>query len=108
MIEEMIGSILQAEDEAQEIIKVSVAKSNDIVNEAKKQAEKLLIRVKDEQYAKEQNAVERGEKEGEELRKTQLEEAQNTAESLSSSLEKNKKKVIDCIVKELKGKYGVK
>ncbi len=53
MIEEMIGSIIQAEDEAQEIVKASVAESNNIVNDANKQAEQLLLRVKDGQYAKE-------------------------------------------------------
>ena len=108
MIEEMIGSIIQAEDEAQEIVKASVAESNNIVNDANKQAEQLLLRVKDGQYAKEQAAVERGEKEGHDLRKAQIEDAVNAAKAMDSSLEKNKKKVIDCIIKELKGKYGVK
>ena len=108
MIEEMIGSIIQAEDEAQEIVKASVAQSNDIVNNAKKQAEEILISVKDGQYEKEQSALTRGAKEGEDLRKTQLEEAQKVAKTMDSELDKNRKKVIDCILKELKGKYGVK
>ena len=108
MIEEMIDSILQAEDKAQEIVKASVNESNDIVNEAKVKASAMVLNAKDEQYAKEQEAIQAGEKKGQEERLAQLEEAQKQAEAMTATLEKNKKKVLTSIIKELKGKYGVK
>ena len=83
MIEEMIDSIIEAEDKAQEIVKASV-------NGAK------------------QAAIEAGEKKGSELRAAQLEEAQKQADAMIDALEKNKKKVTASIIKELKGKYGIK
>ena len=108
MIEEMIDSILQAEDKAQEIVKASVNESNDIVNEAKVKASAMVANAKEEQYAKEQAAIEAGEKKGQEERQAQLEEAQKQAEAMTSTLERNKKKVLTSIIKELKGKYGIK
>lgn len=108
MIEEMIGSIIEAEDKAQEIVKASVNESNNIVNEAKVKADAMILSAKDAQYAKEQSAVEAGEKKGAELRIAQLEDAQKQADEMISALEKNKKKVTASIIKELKGKYGIK
>lgn len=108
MIEEMIDSIIEAEDKAQEIVKASVNESNDIVNEAKIKADAMIVSAKDEQYAKEQAAIEAGEKKGSELRAAQLEEAQKQADAMIDALEKNKKKVTASIIKELKGKYGIK
>lgn len=108
MIEEMIDSIIQAEDKAQEIVKASVNESNNIVSEAKVKADAMILNAKDEQYAKEQESIEAGEKEGAQLRQTQLEEAQKQAQSMSATLDKNKKKVLTSIIKELKGKYGIK
>lgn len=108
MIEEMIDSIIQAEDKAQEIVKASVSQANNIVNEAKKQAEKMLVDAKDSQYSAEQSAVAKGERESAELREKQLAEAKSQAKAYEAALEKNKKKVADCIIKELKGRYGIK
>ena len=108
MIEEMIDSIIQAEDKAQELVKASVNESNNIVNEAKIKAQAMIVSAKDEQYAKEQEAVEAGEKKGQELRAAQLEEAQKQADAMTATLDKNKKKVMTSIIKELKGKYGIK
>ncbi|MDE5911085.1 MAG: hypothetical protein K2H24_01995 [Clostridia bacterium] len=108
MIEEMIDSIIEAEDKAQEIVKASVNESNNIVNEAKVKADAMILSAKDEQYAKEQLAVEAGEKKGAELRAAQLQDAQKQADEMISALEKNKKKVTASIIKELKGKYGIK
>ncbi len=108
MIEEMIDSIIEAEDKAQEIVKASVNESNNIVNEAKINADAMVVSAKDEQYAKEQSAVEAGEKKGAELRPSQLEGARKQADEMISALEKNKKKVTASIIKELKGKYGIK
>ena len=42
MIEEMIDNIIAAEDKAQNIIKESVNKSNEIVNNAQKQAFQIV------------------------------------------------------------------
>ncbi|MDE6275128.1 MAG: hypothetical protein K2M75_01175 [Clostridia bacterium] len=108
MIEEMIDSIIEAEDKAQEIVKASVNESNNIVSEAKVKVEAMVVGAKDEQYAKEQSAIEAGEKKGAELRAIQLEEAQKQADAMIAALEKNSKKVITSIIKELKGKYGIK
>ena len=108
MIEEMIDSIIEAEDKAQEIVKASVNESNNIVNEAKIKADAMVVSAKDEQYAKERSAVEAGEKKGAELRFSQLEDARKQADEMISALEKNKKKVTASIIKELKGKYGIK
>ena len=108
MIEEMIDSIIEAEDKAQEIVKASVNESNNIVSEAKVKANSMVLSAKDEQYAKEQAAIEAGESKGEELRVAQLEEAQKQADAMIATLEKNKKKVTASIIKELKGKYGIK
>lgn len=108
MIEEMIDSIIEAEDKAQEIVKASVNESNNIVSEAKVKANAMILSAKDEQYAKEQRAVEDGENKGAELRSAQLEEAQKQADAMIATLEKNKKKVTASIIKELKGKYGIK
>ncbi|MDE7209475.1 MAG: hypothetical protein K2O31_06285 [Clostridia bacterium] len=108
MIEEMIDSIIEAEDKAQEIVKASVNESNNIVNEAKVKADAMIVSAKDEQYAKEQLSVEAGEKKGAELRAAQLQDAQKQADEMISALEKNKKKVTASIIKELKGKYGIK
>ena len=108
MIEEMIDSIIQAEDKAQELVKASVNESNNIVNEAKIKAQAMIVSAKDEQYAKEQEAVEAGEKKGQELRAAQLEEAQKQPDAMNATLDKNKKKVMTSIIKELKGKYGIK
>ena len=108
MIEEMIDSIIEAEDKAQEIVKASVNESNNIVNEAKVKADAMIVNAKDEQYAKEQSSIEAGEKKGAELRLNQLEEAQKQADAMTATLEKNKKKVTASIIKELKGKYGIK
>ena len=57
MIEEMIDSIIEAEDKAQEIVKASVNESNNIVSEAKIRAQAMIIAAKDDQYAKEQSAM---------------------------------------------------
>ena len=108
MIEEMIDSIIEAEDKAQEIVKASVNESNNIVSEAKVKASAMILSAKDEQYAKEQHAVEAGENKGAEMRSAQLEEAQKQADAMIATLEKNKKKVTASIIKELKGKYGIK
>ena len=108
MIEEMIDSIIQAEDKAQELVKASVNESNNIVSEAKIKAAAMIVSAKDEQFAKEQEAIEAGEKKGQELRQAQLEEAQKQADAMTATLEKNKKKVTASIIKELKGKYGIK
>ena len=108
MIEEMIDSIIQAEDKAQELVKASVNESNNIVSEAKIKADAMIVSAKDEQYAKEQEAIAAGEKKGQELRAAQLEEAQKQADAMIATLEKNKKKVTASIIKELKGKYGIK
>ena len=108
MIEEMIDSIIEADDKAQEIVKASVNESNNIVNEAKINADAMVVSAKDEQYAKDQSAVEAGEKKGAELRFSQLEGARKQADEMISALEKNKKKVTASIIKELKGKYGIK
>lgn len=108
MIEEMIDSIIEAEDKAQEIVKASVNESNNIVSEAKVKADAMIVNAKDEQYSKEQSAIEAGEKKGAELRQAQLEEAKKQAEAMINALEKNKKKVTASIIKELKGKYGIK
>ena len=108
MIEEMIDSIIQAEDKAQELVKASVNESNNIVSEAKIKADAMIVSAKDEQYAKEQEAIAAGEKKGQELRQAQLDEAQKQADAMIATLEKNKKKVTASIIKELKGKYGIK
>lgn len=108
MIEEMIDSIIQAEDKAQELVKASVNESNNIVSEAKIKATAMIVSAKDEQFAKEQEAIEAGEKKGQELRNAQLEEAQKQADAMTVALEKNKKEVTASIIKELKGKYGIK
>ena len=108
MIEEMIDSIIEAEDKAQEIVKASVNESNNIVSEAKVKAAALVASAKDDQYAKEQSAIEAGENKGAEMRAAQLKEAQEQADAMIATLEKNKKKVTTSIIKELKGKYGIK
>ena len=108
MIEEMIDSIIEAEDKAQDIIKASVNESNNIVSEAKVKAAAMILSAKDEQYAKEQAAIEAGENQGEQMRTAQLQEAQKQADAMTATLEKNKKKVTASIIKELKGKYGIK
>ena len=108
MIEEMIDSIIQAEDRASEIIKASVNESNNIVNEAKKKAEEIVLRAKDDQLAKENAAIQSGENKVVELRTAQLEDARKYADTLDGESEKNKKKVTEIIIKELKEKYGVK
>ena len=107
MIEEMIDSIIEAEDKAQEIVKASVNESNNIVSEAKVKAAALVASAKDDQYAKEQSAIEAGENKGAEMRAAQLKEAQEQADAMIATLEKNKKKVTTSIIKELKGKYGI-
>ena len=108
MIEEMIDSIIQAEDKAQELVKASVNESNNIVSEAKIKADAMIVSAKDEQYVKEQEAIAAGEKKGQELKQAQLDEAQKQADAMIATLEKNKKKVTASIIKELKGKYGIK
>lgn len=105
MIEEMIGSILEAEDKAREIIRASVSTADGIVNDAKKQAVRMIDAAKDEQYKKELKAAEDGAAEGDRRRAIQLEETQKSVDNMPDALQKNKKKVSDCIMRELKAKY---
>lgn len=106
MIEEMIDSILAAEDKAKEIIKDSVNKANEIVSEAKKQAKQMYEDAKDAQFAKERNATEKGLADGEKARVDRLEETKSSIDSLSKISEDKKKKVYEAIKQELKAKYG--
>ena len=108
MIEEMIDSILDAEDKAKEIIKESVGKSNEIVSDAKKQAKLMYEKAKDEQFAKEKEATEKGLADGEKARVAQLSETRNQIEAMDKISDDKKKKVYSEIKKELKAKYGIK
>ncbi|MDE6614166.1 MAG: hypothetical protein K2K24_01520 [Clostridia bacterium] len=108
MIEEMIDSILDAEDKAKEIIKESVGKSNDIVSDAKKQAKINYEKAKDEQFAKEKEATQKGLADGEKSRIAQLADVQVQIAELGKISDDKRKKVYSEIKKELKAKYGVK
>ena len=108
MIEEMIDSILDAEDRAKEIVKDSVAKSNDIVSDAKKQAKVMFEQAKDAQFAKEKQATEKGLADGEKSRASQLAEVQSQIDGLNGISEDKKKQVYTLIMSELKAKYGNK
>ena len=108
MIEEMIDSILTAEDKAKEIVKQSVAKSNEIVSEAQKKAQEMIDSAKDGQFAKEADATKKGLEDGEKARASQIEDTQKQIEKLGDISDAKKKEVYTAILKELKGKYGVK
>ncbi len=108
MIEEMIDSIIAAEDKAKEIVKQSVGKSNEIVSEAQKKAKEMVDGAKDMQFKKEADATKKGLEDGEKARQIQLEETQKQIAKLGEISEAKKKKVYTEIMKELKGKYGVK
>ena len=108
MIEEMIDNIISAEEKAQTIIKESVNKSNEIVNDAHKQAAQLVEKAKDAQYESEQKAISKGEKDGEKRHTANLAKARKQAEEMPLAFETKKKEVTDCIIKELKSRYGNK
>ena len=108
MIEEMIDSIIAAEDKAKEIVKQSVAKSNEIVSDAQKKAQEIVDGAKDGQFAREAEATKKGLEDGEKARGAQLEETQKQIDKLGDISDAKKKKVYNAIMKELKGKYGVK
>ena len=104
MIEEMIDNIIAAEDKAQEIIKNSVNKSNDIVNNAQKQAKEMIEKAKDDEYALEQKAIEKGEAEGAKRHKANMAKAQKQADAMNELLENKKQEIVDCIIQGLKSK----
>ncbi len=108
MIEEMIDNIIAAEDKAQNIIKESVNKSNEIVNNAQKQAVQIVEKAKDDQYESEQKAIAKGESEGQKRHKANIANAQKQAEEMPLALQAKKKEVTDCIIQELKSRYGNK
>ena len=108
MIEEMIDSILDAEDKAKDIIKDSVSKANDIVSDAKKQAKEMFEKAKDSQFAKEKEATEKGLSDGEKARAEQIASVQKQIEELSKISDDKKKQVYSEIKLELKAKYGIK
>ncbi|MDE7215558.1 MAG: hypothetical protein K2O08_01995 [Clostridia bacterium] len=106
MIEEMIDSILDAEDKAKEIIKDSVNKANEIVSEAKKQAKHMYDAAKDAQFAKERESTQKGLADGEKARVERLKETQSAIDALGKISEDKKKQVYEAIKQELKAKYG--
>lgn len=108
MIEEMIDNIISAEEKAQTIIKESVNKSNEIVNNAHKQAAALVEKAKDDEYESEQKAIAKGERDGEKRHSANLAKAQKQAEEMPLALQEKRKEVADCIIKELKSRYGNK
>lgn len=108
MIEEMIDSILAAEDKAKEIVRDSVNASNDIVSEAKKQAAAIYDGAKDAQYAKEREYTAKGEADGEAARIARIDETRAQIEKMRDIPAKKKEQVYTAIMKELKAKYGVK
>ena len=101
MIEEMIDSIIDAEDKAKDIIKESVNRSNEIVSEAKKQAKQMYDAAKDAQFAKEREATQRGLGDGEAA-------TQSSIADLGNISNDKKKQVYEAIKQELKAKYGNK
>lgn len=105
MIEEMIDNIISAEDKAQEIIKDSVNKSNDIVNAAQKQAKEMIEKAKDDEYELEQKAVAKGESEGAKRHKANLAKAQKQVDAMPELLQNKKQEIVDCIIQGLKSKY---
>ncbi len=108
MIEEMIDSIIDAEDKAKDIIKESVNRSNEIVSEAKKQAKQMYDAAKDAQFAKEREATQRGLSDGEAARAERLKETQSSIADLGNISNDKKKQVYEAIKQELKAKYGNK
>lgn len=107
MIEEMIDNIIKAEEKAQAIIKDSVNKSNDIVSNAKKQAQAMIEKAKDEQYQVEQEAIAKGEAEGQKLHKKNLAKAQKQVEDMPKLLDSKQQQISECIIQGLKEKYGI-
>lgn len=106
MIEQLIENIVEAENQAEDIVKGSVIQAKQIVAAAQEQAKTMIEQAK---VTVKQNLVDATNQAGvkaEKLYIKTIEDGKVDAEQMVIDAQKNQKKAVDYIIRSYKAKYG--
>jgi len=108
MIKEVIDSILEAEEQAENIRQEGIAEAKAIVSQAEQEALSIRNAGYSEAKAKSESILEKGNGESTQAVKELLRKSENTADAIRKAAEKNMDKAIDYIVGRLLANYGTR